>query len=178
MLFARLCDKAILSIKTKGSTNHTRSPASSMQSIISVPSLHQDARQLPTGPRAITLRKLVSGARGPAFQSTCQSFKSNHQQLSSGKCATNLKWNYGKKSAVFPTPPTHASCWGLVGLQRNRELSTHQLLDNSSVWLERAGTQGTGRALRVCPVFRSISARGSPGLDCHQLIGAMAKSSR
>lgn len=97
----------------------------------------------------------------------------------SGKCATNLKWNYGKKSAVFPTtPPTHASCWGLVGLQRNRELSTHQLLDNSSVWLERAGTQGTGRALRVCPVFRSISARGSPGLDCHQLIGAMPKSSR
>lgn len=118
----------------------------------------------------------MSGAKGPVFQGTCQSFKPDHQQLSSGKCATNLNWNYGNNSAVFPLIP--ASCWGLVGLQRNREFSTHQLLDNSSLWLEHAGTQGTGRALRVCPVFRSISARGSPGLDCHQLIGALAKSSR
>lgn len=69
-----------------------------------LPSLYQDARQLPVGPTAITLGKMVSGARGVALQGTCQPFKSDHQQLSSGKCATNLKWNHRNKCAVFPTP--------------------------------------------------------------------------
>lgn len=36
--------------------------------------------------------------------------KSDHQQLSSGKCASNLKWNH--RDTLLPSqPPTLASCW-------------------------------------------------------------------